>query len=84
MKRTRSSVVTQAKAGTLSYLRNPATDEEGTGASTHPAFRRNTGRHGFKDAERTWETLALGWSWHPVEAYKVEIRNGVDGREGVG
>ena len=49
IKRTRLSVVTQAKVGSLSYLPNPTTDEEEIGAGTHPAFRRNTGRHEFKD-----------------------------------
>jgi len=84
MKRTRLSVVTQSKVGSLSYLLNPATDGEEIGTSIHPAFRRNTGRHDFKDVKRTWETLTPGWLWHPVEAYKAKSRNGIGGREGVG
>ncbi len=51
IKRTRLSVVTQAKVGSHSDMLNPATDEEEIGMSTHPAFRRNTGRHVFKVVE---------------------------------
>ena len=61
IKRTRLSVVTQLKVGSLSHLLNPATDGEEIGTNTHPAFRRNTGRHEFKDVKRTWETLTPGW-----------------------